>query len=250
MCLAEPGGMSDRCSTAGTPLRLINAIRIHAPHICRRHQLFVDFRCVRRSPECTARFGTCASHVDWHSPRLRRTMVSSCCSCREQGKTTLSFRIGTDGIPKNVAVTAGSGYADLDDAATKCVATWRYQPAIADGNPVEVDWKATVEWSMPAGKTVYVTASHGHMAAAAQHQDPVGSQVCHNPTRPAAPLGTTSTVMFWVLADGSITHLKLIRSSGNEKLDNFALECASQWRYTPWPGSARHVSVMFVPIPW
>lgn len=171
----------------------------------------------------------------------------------EQGTTTLSFRVGANGVPKNILVATGSGFADLDDAAAKCVGTWRYHPAMAGGNPIEADWKASVQWSMPAGKTVYVTVSPGRKAphVIAEHQQLIGSQVCPNTMKPPAPLGKVSEVMFWVLADGSISHLKLIGSSGDEKLNDMALTCASQWHYTPLTGgSARHVSVMFVAIPW
>ena len=171
----------------------------------------------------------------------------------EEGTTTLAFRIGVDGVPKNVSVAAGSTFGDLDDAAEKCVATWRYQPAMAEGKPVEVDWKASVEWKMPAPKvvTVTITPRRNTPANVPPPRQPIGSQVCMNPMKPPAPLGKTTTVMFWVRSSGNVEHLRVVRSSGDDKLDDLALSCASQWRYTPLEGgSVRHIDVMFVPIPW
>jgi len=185
-----------------------------------------------------------ACGTEWYPP--------AALAAGEEGKTTLSFRIGVDGIPKNVSVAASSGYADLDEAATKCVATWKYQPAMVASNPVEADWKSTVEWSMPPGKILDLQVSRGGpIRVVPAAQQPIGNRVCQNPMKPPAPLGKISRVMFWVLPDGSITHRKLVVSSGDERLDDLALTCAAQWRYTPLNGgSSRHVMVAFVSVPW
>jgi TonB family protein len=176
---------------------------------------------------------------------------SAALAAGEQGTTTLAFRIGVDGVPNNISIASSSRFADLDDAAEKCVAIWKYQPAAIDGKPVEVDWKATVEWTMPPPKTVTFSIDKHPPPNPPPPQQPIGSQVCMNPMKPPAPLGKVSRVWFWLLADGSIMHLKLFRSSGDDKLDDLAMECASLWRYTPLVGgSARHVSLMIVPIPW
>ena len=231
-----PSGLTNFMSVFALPiLVLMTSAALADPQSAARAQ-------TSAAPSPTGNSHTC---YEWYPP--------AALAAGEEGKTTLSFRIGTDGVPKNISVVSGSGFADLDEAAAKCAAAWKYRPATAGGLPVEADWKATVEWSKSPGKTVYLTLGRGHMAAepATDHQQLIGSPVCPNPMRPAAPLGRISTVMFWVLPDGSITHLKLIRSSGDDKLDALALECAAQWRYTPLQdGSARHVRVMFVPIPW
>jgi len=64
----------------------------------------------------------------------------------ETGTTVLSFLIGTDGNVRDVGVATSSGSQRLDDAAVSCAASWRYKAAIQSGVPVEVKWKAQVQW--------------------------------------------------------------------------------------------------------
>jgi TonB family protein len=60
--------------------------------------------------------------------------------------TVLSYFIGTDGVVKNVAVTASSGVPDLDRQAMDCVSAWRFFPVYRNGDAVEVDRTYTVKW--------------------------------------------------------------------------------------------------------
>src|SRR5665213_1266906 len=63
-----------------------------------------------------------------------------------EGSATLIFRIGTDGIPKNIAIAKSTGRLDLDYASVNCASTWSYKPAEKDGRPIEVSWSAKVTW--------------------------------------------------------------------------------------------------------
>lgn len=66
----------------------------------------------------------------------------------EQGTTVLAFRITTAGTVKEPRILVSSGSDRLDAAALACVASWRYRPAVQDGKPIEVEWKAEVKWSL------------------------------------------------------------------------------------------------------
>jgi len=63
-----------------------------------------------------------------------------------QGKTKLQFTIATDGSVQDVSLKESSGSTPLDNAATACVATWRYMPAMDDGVPLAVQWTVEVDW--------------------------------------------------------------------------------------------------------
>lgn len=67
---------------------------------------------------------------------------------RAQGTVTVQFSITTEGTTHGNRVVRSSGYAALDDAAVACTCDWRYKPAMKDGQPVEVPWKAEVRWLM------------------------------------------------------------------------------------------------------
>ena len=58
-----------------------------------------------------------------------------------EGKTIVAFTITADGTVIQPKIVAYS-YADLDEAALACVKTWKYRPAVANGEPVAVPWKA------------------------------------------------------------------------------------------------------------
>jgi len=66
----------------------------------------------------------------------------------EEGVTTLSFHIMTDGSVSNVAVAKSSGHDRLDQAAVSCAQSWHYKPAMQNGAPVEVPWQTAVKWQL------------------------------------------------------------------------------------------------------
>ncbi|MGN6515690.1 MAG: energy transducer TonB [Rhizomicrobium sp.] len=66
------------------------------------------------------------------------------------GTTVLSFVVGAEGNVSNVKVAQSSGNNDLDEAATNCATRRRYIPAVQNGKPVAVPWRAKVTWSAPS----------------------------------------------------------------------------------------------------
>lgn len=69
----------------------------------------------------------------------------------EQGVTQVAFKILTDGTVEAVKVLASSGSEHLDQAAISCVSNWHYRPAIKDGQLVETNRSAKVQWVLPSG---------------------------------------------------------------------------------------------------
>lgn len=66
----------------------------------------------------------------------------------EQGTTTLQFKIEADGSVSGVNVAESSGHDRLDQAAVNCAQSWHYKPAMQNGQPVAVNWKAQVKWQL------------------------------------------------------------------------------------------------------
>ena len=64
----------------------------------------------------------------------------------EEGTTTVTFTVTTDGDVENPTVAKSSGHNDLDEAAIPCVQTWKYKAAIQNGQPVAAQWTANVVW--------------------------------------------------------------------------------------------------------
>ncbi len=66
----------------------------------------------------------------------------------EMGTTTLAFHITTAGSVKDVSVVRSSGHDRLDQAAMTCVTSWRYKPAVKNGQSAEVPWKVQIVWNL------------------------------------------------------------------------------------------------------
>lgn len=62
------------------------------------------------------------------------------------GPTEVSFVVGVDGSVRDLSVTKSSGSQKLDNAASSCIAGWKYTPASKDGHSVEVHWSEHINW--------------------------------------------------------------------------------------------------------
>ncbi|MES2497166.1 MAG: energy transducer TonB [Pseudomonadota bacterium] len=56
----------------------------------------------------------------------------------EEGTVVLRLLIGTDGRVSDIAVAQSSGFPRLDRAALQAIRSWRWQPTVRDGQPVEI----------------------------------------------------------------------------------------------------------------
>ncbi len=68
---------------------------------------------------------------------------------QEEGTTTISFVVSTEGDTTNVSTSGSSGHDRLDQAAVNCVSTWKWKPAIQNGVPVAVPRQVNIQWKLP-----------------------------------------------------------------------------------------------------
>ncbi len=54
----------------------------------------------------------------------------------EQGEVDVVIHVSPSGLPFGVDVARSSGYPALDQAAVHAVQTWRFVPAVKDGQPI------------------------------------------------------------------------------------------------------------------
>jgi periplasmic protein TonB len=71
----------------------------------------------------------------------------------QEGTTTIEFTVNTDGSVSNVQVAGSSGHDSLDQAAIRCASSWRYKPALQNGQPVTAPWTTDVQWKLQNGST-------------------------------------------------------------------------------------------------
>jgi len=64
---------------------------------------------------------------------------------RHDGMVTLTLIVGSDGAPRDIAVS-GTLSPDLDQAAVDAVKQWRFKPAIKDGKPIPVKMAVELEF--------------------------------------------------------------------------------------------------------
>lgn len=71
----------------------------------------------------------------------------------QEGTTAIKFTVNTDGSVSDVHVVGSSGHDALDDAAIRCASSWRYKPALENGQPVQAPWTTNVQWKLQNGST-------------------------------------------------------------------------------------------------
>jgi periplasmic protein TonB len=66
-----------------------------------------------------------------------------------EGTVVLVTVIGANGVPEDIRVVKGLGYG-LDEKAVQCLETWRFNPALKDGQPVPVKAQVEVTFRLPS----------------------------------------------------------------------------------------------------
>jgi TonB family protein len=136
-----------------------------------------------------------------------------------EGQTLLQFTITDAGEVQDPVIVQSSGNANLDEAALRCVRTWRYRPAVQSGKPVAVLWKAYVDWKL----VVPQPPPFAETPRDCIHYYPVTAGDL------AGIDGTT--VLSFEIYQGDVEDVRVVQSSGNTTLDNDAVECVSTRKY-------------------
>jgi TonB family protein len=64
-----------------------------------------------------------------------------------QGRVAVDASIGTDGVPK-IGKVVGRAAGELEQSALSAIKEWRYEPAICNGKPVELETVIRVDYSL------------------------------------------------------------------------------------------------------
>jgi TonB family protein len=140
----------------------------------------------------------------------------------EQGKTVLAFTVTKEGGTRDIRIDQSSGFAVLDNAAAACASHWKYKPATQDTVPVDLPWKAAVQWVMPS-ESPFTTMPMVRGDEDACALKPAGTEGIHGET----------ILFFTVKANGKLDDVELERTSGSTALDNFARDCVQKRFYVP-----------------
>jgi len=131
-----------------------------------------------------------------------------------EGSTTLQFSITPQGTVADISVRNSSGNGDLDTAAVTCARDWLYNPAMENGVPIQVLWRALVRWQIRPMEPYSAVPDAVRDCLKA---DPTGwSEV------KAAPLRSVVRAHF---AGGVMSDITLAGSSGDGDLDNRTVAC-------------------------
>lgn len=69
-----------------------------------------------------------------------------------QGTCVLNLTVGVDGLPRDIKVARGLGMG-LDESAVATARTWRYEPALKDGKPMEVQVQVKIRFRIRGAET-------------------------------------------------------------------------------------------------
>ena len=131
----------------------------------------------------------------------------------------LAFTITDQGAVKNISVLNSSGNSMVDAAALQCASRWLYKPAMRDGAPTAVPWKAVVKivWNPDNYDPAFVAVYTAAMPCALSSRNELPSQ---------SPPPHTGLSMH--ISDGTITDFSVSSVSGNPNLDKRASDCFSK----------------------
>jgi protein TonB len=138
-----------------------------------------------------------------------------------EGETTLSYTIEIDGSIKNITVFKSSGNDMLDQAAIQCATNWTYKPAMRNGQPVAVPWKAKVRWAIGRvpqqadGEVVF----------------PVAAAPAHRCAEQTA--GLRVMLDFKIEPDGAVKDVTVRTATASDDVVKSLIACVSQWRFQP-----------------
>ena len=128
------------------------------------------------------------------------------------GTTVLNVHVLKDGTLTNISLLTSSGHNELDQAAIKCASVTK-RAQMSNGQPVEVDWQATVHWF-----------ANWHSFVGVPDIKPCPANIFP----PAAIRGGEKgqiKLSYVIGSDGNVVNTNVIQSSGYSDLDDAAISC-------------------------
>jgi TonB family protein len=134
-----------------------------------------------------------------------------------QGTSDLTFKITPQGSVTDVSVLISSGNVDLDNAAVVCARDWQYRPAVQNGVPVEVPWRARVVWRFEGAGPLMAIANSTFSCI-------MSDKTSRDEIRQA----TLRTVVRIHFSNGTVGSVAIVASSGFPDLDRRVADCYAQ----------------------
>lgn len=142
---------------------------------------------------------------------------------RRQGTTRLVFTVTAAGTVRDRMIAVSSGHVDLDASSLFCASKWLYNPALANGVPVDTRWTASVAWALGGAKANPVPELLGSFQNCVTIHPDAAER--------AAPLSDPVTMITYKLTDGHITAVAITKKSGDDTLDAYGSTCVGSWQF-------------------
>ncbi len=169
------------------------------------------------------------------------------------GTATVKFSISADGLPGDVVLSKESGNADLDKAALECVNSMRFRVPDATKHMAS----ATATWSTLGRPKAVHWQFVGFLGSEAMEtitELRTGIKQCLKGMASHSEFssGFGGTTVIWATYDrGKIDEVSVLRSSGNDPLDRFAVECfKSEPPDEDQVHTLRHIGKVIFEIRW
>jgi TonB family protein len=154
---------------------------------------------------------------------------------RASGTTDVEFRVTVDRKIESVSVFHSSGNQNLDMAAIQCIASW----APDARTPVAVGYqRGQLTWSLPVSPANVSMSAPIATFALINRAEVLKSPSCSSQlfgSHSVSPgFAGRTTVAVHIAADGTVRGVDLVRSSGNDDVDQAFESCVSgSWRFRP-----------------
>lgn len=175
------------------------------------------------------------------------------------GQTIIEFKVTTEGTVRDLVLRQSSGDPSTDLVSLTCIAAWLYMPAMANGHPLEVALRQSIDWNTmvlrgdPPPAYQVIAGEKIHLPG--ENYRPPWCETWHQGSENGVLLG------FYVESDGSVKNISIIQSSGDAATDKDAIDCVSRRTYQPafqhgkaievrladWLYRPRHRGIYFYP---
>ncbi|MEY4878709.1 MAG: Gram-negative bacterial TonB protein C-terminal [Pseudomonadota bacterium] len=179
----------------------------------------------------------------------------------QEGAVVLRATIGLDAKMTNVSVVETSGHPILDDAAVLVLrnAQLSQPPMTPDGQPTSADVLVDATWTLPLESAAeyfptefYGTAPYADASAITYPKEDTSSPLPITARDyPAVSIrreeGGIAGAYVLIAIDGAVKDVRLVSSSGHERLDEATLVVLRRFDYVPWTTSVAPTE-LWIPV--
>lgn len=160
---------------------------------------------------------------------------------RENGKVLVTYTINREGKPEDVRVVS-STFPELGLDVARALASWRYEPARSNGQPLAVKVRQTFHFEIrgeerPLQEVKKTTPLDKYIAEVGDLIRKKWSRLVEERLKDSS-IGIV-VLNFRITSQGTVKNIEVVSNSGNDALSKLTIETIQSVELPPIPASVR-----------